>query len=45
MTGKKETIDLIPEFLLMTGLDEDMRNSDTVKREMIGLTKLDPQSN
>ena len=35
---------LVPEFLLMTGLDEDMRNSDIIKMEMITKTKMDPKS-
>ena len=43
-TELDETILLVPEFLLMTGLDEDMKNSDIVKREMIDKTKMDPKS-
>jgi hypothetical protein len=42
-TLKEESIYLIPELLLMTGLDDDIRDSDNIKRDMITKTKLDPR--
>ena len=44
ISGVDRTIMLVPEFLLMTGLDEDMRNSEIIKKEMITKTKMDPKS-
>jgi hypothetical protein len=42
---KEESIYLVPELLLMTGLDDDIRDSDNIKRDMITKTKLDPRGN
>jgi hypothetical protein len=39
----KQFIYLVPELLLMTGLDNDIRDNDNLKREMITRTKLDPR--
>ncbi len=42
-TLKEKSIYLVPELLLMTGLDDDMIDNNYLKREMITKTKLDPK--
>jgi hypothetical protein len=43
-TGNEESILLVPEFLLMTGIDDEHKNNENLKREMISLTKMDPRA-
>ena len=42
LNGQKDSIYLIPELLLLTGIEDDLRNNDMLKREMIDKTKLSP---
>ena len=42
LNGQKESIYLIPELLLLTGIEEDLKNNELLKRQMIDITKLSP---
>jgi hypothetical protein len=42
---EEDCIFLIPELLLLTGLDDDIRDNNDFKKEMITKTKLEPGGN
>jgi aubergine-like protein len=41
--GEESSIYLIPELCLLTGMDEDMKNQDNLKKSMVSGTRLTPK--